>query len=105
MATDTLTMSADMPQAAAAARRELTARLDDWLCERTSDSLLLFSELVTNAVKHAGGATRIVVHHGDRTLRVEVHDGTDSIPAVRDVAGATGGFGLRIVDQLCSSWG
>jgi two-component sensor histidine kinase len=65
----------------------------------------LFSELVMNAVKHAGGATRIVVVHGHQTLRFEGSRRTHGIPAVRDITGPAGGFGLRIVAQLSESWG
>ena len=79
--------------------------LDRWECARSADSLLVFSELVTNAVIHGGGATMIVVDHGERELRFEVHDGTHGTPQVRDGIGVTGGAGLRIVDQLCHSWG
>ncbi len=58
-----------------------------------------------NAVKHAGGATRIVVVHGHQTLRFEGSRRTHGIPAVRDITGPAGGFGLRIVAQLSESWG
>jgi len=105
MTTEILTYSADTPRSVADARHELAAQLARWGCARVSDSLLIFSELVTNAIKHAGGATRIVVVHKDRTLRLEVHDDTHNVPTVRKSDGAPGGFGLRIVAQLSESWG
>jgi len=105
MATDILTLSADTLRRVGDARHELSARLAVWGCGRVSDSLVVFSELVTNAVVHAGGARRIVVVHEGRTLRFEVHDDTHSIPAVRGSDRAPGGFGLRIVAQLSDSWG
>jgi anti-sigma regulatory factor (Ser/Thr protein kinase) len=105
MATDTLTMSADSAHAVSGARHELAARLDRWTCGRIPDAVLVFSELVTNALMHAGGAIRIVVAHGEHTLRLEVHDRTHSIPVIADISGAAGGFGLKIVEQLSESWG
>ena len=105
MPTDTLTMTAATPQAITDARHTLEAQLTTWACGRTADSLLVFSELVTNAVRHAGGAQRITIVHGDRTLRLEIHDHTRGIPAVAAVAGSAGGFGLRIVEQLSQTWG
>jgi anti-sigma regulatory factor (Ser/Thr protein kinase) len=105
MASDTLTMTAATPRAIGDARHALEAQLDRWACGRMPDSLLVFSELVTNAVTHAGGAIRIVVEHGDHTLRLAVHDDTHGVPALRDAASAEGGFGLRIVDRVSASWG
>jgi anti-sigma regulatory factor (Ser/Thr protein kinase) len=105
MTTGTMTLTAGTPVAARAARQALMAQLDGWHCGCLPDALLVFSELVTNAVEHAGGATRILVLHGDQTLRFEVHDDTHGVPEVRHVAGPAGGFGLRFVDQLSESWG
>ena len=105
MANETLTMSVNTAQSVSEARHELDAQLDGWSCGRAPDALLVFSELVTNAIKHAGGAIRVVVLHGDHSLRFEVYDDTHSIPAVREVASAPGGFGLRIVEQISESWG
>ena len=102
---DTLTLSAATPRAVSLARHRLAEQLERWQCGRTGDSLLVFSELVTNAIKHAGGATRIDVHCGDHPLRVEVHDASSAPPAMRDVGGAEGGFGLRLVDELSEHWG
>jgi two-component sensor histidine kinase len=105
MSTDTLTMTAVTPQSIGAARHVLQAQLDAWSWDRTADALLVFSELVTNAVKHAGGARRIEVVHGHRMLRLEIHDDSHDAPAIAPFAGADGGFGLRIVDQLSQNWG
>jgi hypothetical protein len=71
---------------------------------RVTDALLA-SELVTNAVNHAGGATRILVVHDDHNLLFEVHDDTHNIPKARDTGGPAGGFGLRIVARASESWG
>ena len=88
-----LTLSASTSRGASDARHALAAHLDSWSCDRTADSLLVFSELVANAVKHARGATSIFVDHGDQTLRFEVHDRTHDRPAIREHAGPRAGSG------------
>ena len=81
--------------------------------QATRDTLcLLVSELVTNAIRHAGLAPHdpIRVHitsHDDR-VRVAVHDGgpgfTPSDPAPTRLD-ALGGRGCMIVDALSDAWG
>jgi len=102
---DTLTLSASTPSAVSLARHRLAEQLERWGCGRAGDSLLVFSELVTNALKHAGGATRIDVRCGGHCLRVEVHDASSAPPTMRDAGGASGGFGLRLVERLSQQWG
>jgi anti-sigma regulatory factor (Ser/Thr protein kinase) len=92
-------------QEAAAARAALRAELQGWECEQIEDALLVFSELVTNAVLHAGGAPRIDVVHDAPTLRFEIHDRSPGAPHPRPSADGTGGFGLRIVEQISVQWG
>lgn len=67
---------------------------------------LLTSELVTNAVIHAGGAPEVVVHLGDGVVRVEVYDDEASPPMLRrpDTTAASG-RGIAIVDELAETWG
>lgn len=76
---------------------------------------LLVSELVSNAVLHAGIASTqdivVKVSDGD-CLRVEVLDeGPGFDPNRRRTYGdrtygeSNGGFGLRFVDQLAARWG
>jgi len=72
------------------------------LCE---DVLLIVSELVTNAIVHAGSAATVVASQSDGAIRVEVHDhGTDA-PMVRDRDRGPGGLGLRLVASLADAWG
>jgi anti-sigma regulatory factor (Ser/Thr protein kinase) len=66
--------------------------------------VLVFSELVTNAILHAHGAARIDVHHGDHLLRVEVHDTSHDVPHL-ETTRRIGGHGIQIVDALARSWG
>ena len=67
--------------------------------------LLVFSELVTNAVRHGGGAHRIVVQHTDHIVTLTVYDAGDQPPEIHTPQDGLGGFGLKIVDQLATSWG
>lgn len=70
--------------------------------------VLLASELVSNAVKHANAALiEIRCEVVPRSVRVEVADGGpgfDAIPAVLN-PDAVGGWGLHLVDELSTRWG
>jgi len=68
---------------------------------------LVASELVTNALQHGEGAITLQLKHIKDFLRIEVIDeGRDQAPAVRaEPPDQTGGWGLRIVDQLAVQWG
>lgn len=101
----TLRLSARTPAELRGARATLSRELQGWQCANASDAVLVFSELVTNAVLHAGGAVGITIVHGDRTLRVEVRDADPTIPARRNPRDGIGGFGLGIVTTLCRNWG
>lgn len=69
------------------------------------DVLLALSELVTNAVTHAGSAPRVQVGlHADQ-LRVEVRDSSARRPVKRASGSAAGGFGVRLVAELADTWG
>ena len=70
-----------------------------------NDILTVLSELETNALHHAGGATGVRAHLLDDMLRLEVDDASARMPVLRASAGASGGFGLRIIDQLAVRWG
>jgi anti-sigma regulatory factor (Ser/Thr protein kinase) len=76
--------------------------------EQMRDVRLLVSELVTNAVRHAGGeAVRLVVALAGGTLRIEVHDpgsGFTLKPPSDDPLRASG-WGLVLVEELADRWG
>jgi len=100
-----LPSSADAP---ASARRALT-RLSGRVSEgRLRDVVLLVSELVTNAVRHASGdQVRLVVTLDDRALRVEVHDpgaGFDLREPAPDPVRPSG-WRLYLVAELADRWG
>jgi anti-sigma regulatory factor (Ser/Thr protein kinase) len=70
-------------------------------------ALLVSSELVTNAYRHGEGEIELRVSVRDDRVRIEVIDlGRGEAPSVREQKGdETGGWGLRIVDQLAVQWG
>ena len=75
------------------------------------DVLLLVTELVTNAVRHAGvGKDRslhVKVRRHERRLRVDVVDPGDGFDLAPHgpVPRGTGGFGLLLVERIAESWG
>jgi anti-sigma regulatory factor (Ser/Thr protein kinase) len=90
----------------AAARGFLRTVLDGHQTASTDDAVLMISELVTNAVRHARSQLRIMVSITDHTLRVEVSDDDPTLPVASDPKHhATSGRGLRIVDGLADRWG
>lgn len=68
---------------------------------------LVSSELVTNALRHGRGKIELRVTMLSEFLRIEVVDeGSDQAPSVRqETPDESGGWGLRIVDQLAARWG
>ncbi|HMJ74578.1 MAG TPA: ATP-binding protein, partial [Iamia sp.] len=95
------------PSAASAARNALLSleeRVDGPVLD---DIRLLVSELVTNAIRHAGAAAAIECRLlGSGAFEVAVTDHGDGVPApVSPYEGDTRGHGLRIVDSLSNTWG
>ncbi|MFF1411301.1 ATP-binding protein [Streptomyces sp. NPDC058289] len=90
--------------------REFTRRaLRDWGWDGTEtaeDTLLLVSELLTNAALHADGCRELILTACD-ALRIEVCDGTTALPTrlATPQRGVPGGHGLYIVDRLSDRWG
>ena len=67
---------------------------------------LLASEVVTNAVVHAGGTIRVRVSTGDGTIRIGVEDTSTSHPVPRQASdGDRSGRGLALVTDLSERWG
>jgi DNA-binding NarL/FixJ family response regulator len=68
---------------------------------------IVVSELITNALRHGEGRPRLRISRASGRLRLEViDDGTGQAPEIREEGGrASGGFGLRVVEQLSVRWG
>ena len=98
------------PEAASEARRALVGLA---FPEITRENLaLLVSELVNNAVLHAGLSTRdsigVELVNGTGRVRLTVHDAGRGFPGAMpkpDAPLAAGGRGLAIVDALSDAWG
>jgi anti-sigma regulatory factor (Ser/Thr protein kinase) len=106
------------PPAAAAARpfdRRTIAVAREWVAgfardlgladARVRDLGLAVHELITNAVRHGGGAGTVAVWPGDRGVVVEVRDAGRIVDPLlgrtKPAEGQTSGFGTWIVTQLC----
>ena len=75
--------------------------------EQLSDVVeLLASEVVTNAVLHAGTELHVRVLQANGGVRIEVSDGAGGAPTRRHYsAEAATGRGMGLVEALASDWG
>ena len=96
-------------QAVRMARHATHDALAAWrLAHLEETAVLLVSELVTNAVRHARGTQAIVLElqAGRSWLRIEVQDADPRWPQPRTPAGFDeSGFGFVLVDALAGKWG
>jgi anti-sigma regulatory factor (Ser/Thr protein kinase) len=99
------------PEACMAARRTVAASAGRLPAAVRHDVLLLVTELVANAVRHAGvgpdQSLRIEVRQWPRRLRVGVVDPGGHFHQVRprkDTDGP-GGLGLVLVERIAARWG
>jgi len=96
----------DAPGQARAAFAPLRGHADEDVLERAQ---LLTSELVTNSVKHAGGAeVRVDIWPADGSIAVVVtDDGSGFTPVAQPttIADDDGGFGLPLIDTFSEAWG
>jgi serine phosphatase RsbU (regulator of sigma subunit)/anti-sigma regulatory factor (Ser/Thr protein kinase) len=88
----------------AAARRFVGETLRNWGVDEVDDAMLLTSELVTNAIVHAGTEVEVVCETLGGQVRVEVHDRHQArrIPVPGD---QVSGRGLLFPETLAISWG
>jgi anti-sigma regulatory factor (Ser/Thr protein kinase) len=95
------------PAAAAAGRDFVASALFTWgFPEVVETAKLLTSELVTNAVQHAGGPLRLGLRRTAFEVIVEVSDNSTSRPTMRPEDPASeSGRGLLLIDALSDTWG
>ncbi len=96
------------PAAAAEARSQVREVIWAWRPPVDPDvAILLTSDLVTNAIRHAeGGTVTLAVRCGHGQLRVDVDSTAGTGPAPADTpAGAQIGPGLILVATLSDEWG
>ena len=98
--------SASVPHARGFLRESLRDVSVDWNPDVLDDAMLLMSEVVTNALQHAGTEVDVSVHCTSEWLRVEVTDGSPSHPVLRDNPTMAGtGRGIWLLDELAARWG
>jgi anti-sigma regulatory factor (Ser/Thr protein kinase) len=75
--------------------------------DSVSDALVIATELVSNAVEHAGTSSRISVRLDPRGLWVDVRDfASGAVPRPRPRAiGSRRGRGLHLVASMAPNWG
>lgn len=98
---------AAQPSSAGVARRYVAATCELWRCEEVvEDAVAIVSELVANAVGHAGTDAVLRLELRRQLLTVAVSDGDPTLPVLRphdDVS--ISGRGLGIVSALSTAWG
>lgn len=96
------------PSAPQQARDFVTQTFSVWRLEDCAEpAVLIASELVTNAVRHAGTDITVRVLWTPGEVRIEVADRAgDRRPRVGQAGtGRAGGVGLVIVERLAEAWG
>jgi anti-sigma regulatory factor (Ser/Thr protein kinase) len=99
------------PEACMEARRAVAACDGEVPAAVRDDVLLLVTELVANAVRHAGvgpdQSLQLELQRWPRRLRVEVVDSGGHFARVRPrpVTDEQGGWGLLLVERLAARWG
>jgi hypothetical protein len=89
------------PHAIPATRKQATTALADWNVrgETTQPSLLVLTELLTNAIEHGHPPLRVTLGLGEDFVRVEVHDTAPEPPRTHPRPDGRG-RGLEIVAAL-----
>jgi anti-sigma regulatory factor (Ser/Thr protein kinase) len=100
------------PISASVVRHELATDLDLHGVDQVAidEASLVASELVGNAVRHAGasedGELDVSWSVGRDDIVVSVADPSTTLPVAREVApDAPGGRGLRIIQAIATDWG
>lgn len=98
---------AGVPESVHAARTFVRIALGVWgAADVVEPATLLTSEIVTNAILHAGTAYEVAIELDGPDLLIEVADGSAETPALVEPAVlAECGRGLMLVDGLAERWG
>ncbi|HKA68486.1 MAG TPA: ATP-binding protein [Actinomycetes bacterium] len=101
------TVLRDDPSEVRRARRLVSDHLESWgLRDLDQVTILLVSELVTNALLHGHPPLRLVARDILTGVRIEVHDNNpEGAPQKRPDGGFQSGRGLQLVDSLATRWG
>ena len=96
-----------LPSSAGEARRLLRDAMPEQASEESTDAAALaLSEIVTNALVHAGTPMRLRVILAPSAVRVELADGSARLPLPREYSRAAGtGRGLHMVTEIVDQWG
>jgi anti-anti-sigma regulatory factor/anti-sigma regulatory factor (Ser/Thr protein kinase) len=96
-----------VPAAAQEAREVVAQACEQWGLRRVeSEAGLVITELVSNAVRHAGTPIELMATRGTRHLHLAVRDDNRQLAELRGPAGELpGGRGLLIVEALTTAWG
>jgi hypothetical protein len=95
------------PLAPAAARRAIASVLYAWGLRDPAwmrQTQLIVSELVTNAVLHAGGCLSVELRVAHGRVTIAAVDASTVNPHPHS-GGEIGKLGLRIIDELSADWG
>jgi anti-sigma regulatory factor (Ser/Thr protein kinase) len=96
------------PREVGRARHLVGASLDRWgVRDEDGVTVLLVSELVTNALRYGVQPMRMVARRSEASLRIEIHDArTGEAPRVSQAQpDSVNGRGMMIVDALATRWG
>lgn len=89
------------------ARRLIDEMCTRWQLEQLREpAQIIGTELVTNAVNHAGAPIKLCVTVRSYVLRIEVSDPSTAPPVLwkRSPGATMGGFGLWLVEALATRW-
>jgi anti-sigma regulatory factor (Ser/Thr protein kinase) len=95
------------PISAGRARRLVSRACRDWNVQHVADDAeLVITELVENAVRHAGTPCDIDIELSGGDLLITARDGsTDPPRRVHPDPGRPGGRGLLLIEKLSRDWG
>lgn len=99
---------APQPTSPGVARRVVDETFGGWGCEDLGeDARIVVTELVSNAVRHAGTELELSLELRPTELRIAVTDSASGeVAANRFIApDSTGGRGLHMVETLADEWG